>query len=568
MAEYLSPGVYVEEYDNSPRSIEGVGTSTAGFIGLAEKGATKGAPVLVTTFANFTKLYGGYLSEFAYGEFRYLANSVEQFFVNGGTRCYVSRVIPSDAKVACRKQGILSIEAVNEGKWGNRIQFTLQTVAKRKLQLVAKENENSYKAKSAAGFREGDIVQVGNEYNRITLIYDDIITFESEFTTNVVDNAIVPKTVLYLVEADIFIRFNHETEVYTGLNFNMASPNYIEAKLEKSDLVRVKVEPMQEIGNPAEAILGEGVTEGMLTLEGGHDGSVSKVNAGTYLGVDGGPGQRTGIQAFQENSIVSILAVPGITMPEVIVALVAHCENLRSRFAVIDMPRDMSKTKDLIEFRGMIDTTYAAMYHPWVQVYDRGSNQSTYVPPSGSVLGVYSKTDINRGVHKAPANEVVASTGLSIHYTKGEQDILNPEGINLIRAIPGQGIRIWGARTAGSNSAFKYVNVRRLFIYVEESIKANTNWVVFEPNDATLWSRVHLTVSAFLDNLWRNGMLAGSSPEESFFVEIGASTMTKDDIANGRLICNIGIAPSRPAEFVIFRVTQHTSEAAGETDAE
>ena len=157
----------------------------------------------------------------------------------------------------------------------------------------------------------------------------------------------------------------------------------------------------------------------------------------------------------------------------------------------------------------------------------------------------------------------VMCTDLSINFNKGEQDILNPAGVNLIRKLPGQGIRVWGARTASSNSAFKYVNVRRLFIFVEESIKANTNWVVFEPNDTTLWTRVNITISAFLDTLWRSGMLAGASPAESYFVEIGPSTMTNDDIANGRLICNIGIAPSRPAEFVIFRVTQFTAESGG-----
>ena len=160
-------------------------------------------------------------------------------------------------------------------------------------------------------------------------------------------------------------------------------------------------------------------------------------------------------------------------------------------------------------------------------------------------------------MHKAPANETVFCSGLKTNYTKDEQDMLNPEGINLIRALPGQGIRIWGARTASSNASFKYVNVRRLFIYVEESIKANTNWVVFEPNDATLWQRVELSISGFLDGLWRNGMLAGD------FVEIGPTTMSRDDINNGRLICNIGIAPSKPAEFVIFRVTQFTAEAGG-----
>lgn len=560
MAEYLSPGVYVEEYDNAPRSIEGVGTSTAGFIGLAERGSTKGAPELVTSFAAFQKQYGGGLSEFTHGKYRFLASSVEQFFANGGTRCYVARVAPPDAKAAVVKSGIITIEAANEGKWGNLIRVSMQTVTKKKLQLLLKEGEG-YQAKTADGFRAGDLIQFGSEVNKIKSIYDNTVTFEKEFAENVIDEDIIPKTVGFLVETDIDIRCSDQREAYMGVSFNEASPDYAAARMCKSELVKVSIGQLEEICSPVEAILGSGITKGTLCLENGGDGTIGKVDAGTFIGEDAGPGQRTGIQAFLENNIVSMMAVPGVTIPEVVVALVAHCENTRSRFAVIDMPLEMTKTKDLIEYRSMIDSTYAAMYHPWIQVYDRTANKPEYVPPSGAVLGVYSRTDINRGVHKAPANETVSCTGLSTRYTSAEQDILNPEGINLIRALPGQGVRIWGARTASSNSSFKYVNVRRLFIFVEESIKANTNWVVFEPNDATLWSRVHLTVAAFLDNLWRNGMLVGSSPAEGYFVEIGTSTMTKDDIVSGRLICNIGIAPSRPAEFVIFRVTQHTSEA-------
>ena len=565
MAEYLSPGVYVEEYDNSPRSIEGVGTSTAGFVGLAEKGPSIGAPSLVTSFKSFTKQFGGFLSEFTHGEFRYLANSVEQFFANGGTRCFVSRVVPADAKAAAKTAGILTAEAANEGKWGNRIQISFNTVTKKKMQLLSEAGEG-YIAKTTDGFREGDLVVVNGEYNKIKSIFDNAIVFEQPFTGKVVDDTLIPKTVLYLVNVDVSIRYNDEAEVFTDLCFNVTAPNYIGTKLASSEIAKVTVAPMTEIGNPVEAILGEGQTSGMITLEGGSDGTMSKVNAATFIGEDGGPGKRTGIQSFVENEFVSMMAVPGVTIPEVIVALVGHCENLKSRVAVIDMPKDLYKTKDLIEYRNMIDSTYAAMYHPWIQVFDRASGKPDFVPPSGAVLGVYSRTDINRGVHKAPANETVFCTGLKTNYTKSEQDILNPEGINLIRSFPGQGIRIWGAKTASNNSAFKYINVRRLFIYVEESIKANTNWVVFEPNDATLWQRVSMTISSFLDGMWRTGMLAGSSASEAYFVEIGPSTMSRDDIMNGRLICNIGIAPSRPAEFVIFRVTQHTAEAGGEAE--
>lgn len=569
MAEYLSPGVYVEEYDNSPRSIEGVGTSAAGFVGLAEKGTVVGAPTLVTSFASFKRLFGGYLSEYTYEGYRYLAYSVEQFFANGGTRCFVSRVVPEDAVSATLKTNALEFTAANEGKWGNRIQITFSTVTKRKMQLLEKTGDTSYVAKSVEGFREGDIVKAGEEYNRIQMIYDNTVTFEKAFEGDVVDNNIVASVFVYLVETDVLVRYNEEAEVYNGVSFNAAASNFIVSKMSKSELVKVKlVSALDEIVNPVSAILGEGKDSGSVLLSGGNDGSISKVTAGTFIGEDNGPGKRTGIQAFIENNSVSMMAVPGVTIPEVVVSLVGHCELMKNRVAVLDMPEDMAKTKDLIEYRGMIDSTYAAMYHPWIQVYDRAAKKPGFVPPSGAVMGIYARTDMTRGVHKAPANEIVYCSGLKVNYTKSEQDILNPEGINLIRQIPGQGIRVWGARTASSNSTFRYVNVRRLFIYIEESIKANTNWVVFEPNDVTLWTRVNLTVTTFLDNLWRNGMLAGSSPSEGYFVEIGSSTMTKDDIMNGRLICNIGIAPVRPAEFVIFRVSQLTAEAGSGESAE
>ncbi|MCR5626473.1 MAG: phage tail sheath subtilisin-like domain-containing protein [Lachnospiraceae bacterium] len=562
MAEYFSPGVYVEEYDNSPRSIEGVGTSTAGFIGFAEKGPVEGAPLLVTNMKSFRQQFGGFLSEFAFGEYRFLANSVEQFFDNGGTRCYVMRVAPKDAVSAKADKGILTVEAANPGKWGNKIQVIMALGKKHKLQLT-KKTDTGFIAKNLDGFREGDLVEFQGTYNKIKTIFDNEVTFEEKLPDSAVDAGIVPKNLLYLVTVDISVKYGDDVENYSELSFNMASPRYIDAKLATSNLVKVQVKPVEKAGNPVESIFGKGNTSGMFVLEGGSDGSMAKVNSGTFIGEDNGPGKRTGIQAFLENNTVSMMAIPGITTPEIIVALVAHCENLRSRFAVIDMPGEMTKTADLIQYRQIIDSTYAAMYHPWIQVYDRSSNKLDYIPPSGAVMGIYSRTDVNRGVHKAPANEVIFCTGLKVNYTKDEQDVLNPEGINLIRALPGQGIRVWGARTASSNSNFKYVNVRRLFIFVEESIKANTNWVVFEPNDASLWQRVSLTISNFLDNLWRNGMLAGDSVSDSYFVEIGASTMSRDDIMNGRLICNIGIAPSRPAEFVIFRVTQHTAEAGG-----
>lgn len=562
MAEYLSPGVYVEEYDSTPRAIEGVGTSTAGFIGMTVKGPTVGAPSLCTSFADFQRQFGGHLSEYTHGPYRYLPASVEQFFANGGTRCFISRVVPENAAVAQAKAGPLTLRAANEGKWGNRILVSLTTVNRRKLQLIRKEGERIYVGKSLNGFAEGDLVEFAGEFNRIQSIFENTVTFENEFEGDPVDAALVPKAVLYSVEMEMVIRYDSEVETYTGLNLVPNSVNNLEARLSASRLVAVEaLEPVDEIINPVSALLGAGKLSGSIAFSGGSDGTMDAVNAGVYIGQDGGPGKRTGIQAFLENDLASIIAVPGITIPEVVVSLVAHCENERNRFAVLDIPKELVKTGDIIEYRNMIDSTYAAMYHPWIQVFDPVTKKPGFIPPSGAVAGVYSRTDVARGVHKAPANEAVACTGLSVNYNTAEQDILNPAGVNLIRALPGQGIRVWGARTASSNNSFKYVNVRRLFIYVEQSIKNATNWVVFEPNNSSLWARVQMAVSAFLENMFRAGMLSGETPAEAFFVDIGPNTMSRDDIMNGRLICEIGIAPSRPAEFVIFRVTQFTSEA-------
>lgn len=564
MAEYLSPGVYVEEYDSSPRSIEGVGTSTAAFVGMTVKGPTIGAPSLVTSFADFQRQFGGYLSEYSHGEYRYLPACVEQFFVNGGTRCYISRVIPENAKIATAKAGPLSLRAANEGKWGNRILVSFTTVNKRKMQIIRKEGDRIYTAKSAAGFAEGDIVEFAGELNRIENIFENTVTFANEFSGDIIDTALVPKALVYSVEMDVVIRCEGDVETYTGVNLVSNSSRNLASVLSGSGIVVVEEAAFSDdIANPVSAILGEGKLSGSVSFSGGSDGTMDAVNAGVFIGIDNGPGKRTGIQAFLENNIASIIAVPGVTIPEVIVSLVAHCEREQNRFAVIDIPRDLVKTNDIIEYRSMIDSTYAAMYHPWIQVYDPVTRKPGFVPPSGSIAGVFSRTDITRGVHKAPANETVVCTGLSTNYNSGEQDILNPAGVNLIRALPGQGIRVWGARTASSNSNFKYVNIRRLFIYIEQSIKNSTNWVVFEPNNSSLWARVQMTVSSFLENMFRGGMLSGDTPAEAYFVDIGPNTMSRDDILNGRLICQIGIAPSRPAEFVIFRVTQFTAEAGG-----
>ncbi len=565
----MSPGVYVEEFDSGPAPMQGVGTSTAGFVGLAEKGPVSGAPVFVSSASDFTRKFGGYLQRSEFGEYRYLAHAVSHFFANGGARAFVMRVVPPDAATAGVSCGSLSLNAKNPGAWGNKIVVAFSPASKAKTQILSDEGEGKYTLKNAADFNVGDVVVLedGNsrEYGRISAAEGSNITLEKPFeSSQVVDQALLPKVTVRTCEMAVEVHCGETVENYDNVSFNITTPNFIEKLMAKSELVDVTAVNNDEAVAPMDLIrvaAGCDKETVKLQLSGGKNGTAASLTDGDFIGEDKGPGSRTGIQAFLDNSDVSLMAVPGITSPNVQLSLVAHCENLGSRFAVLDMPKDAKSVSELMNHRNIVDSDYCAMYHPWLEVYDPLDKRNTFIPPSGSVLGIYARSDNTRGVHKAPANETVANcTGLSVTYNNAEQDMLNPNGVNLIRRFPGQGIRVWGARTASSKPLWKYVNVRRLFIFLEESIKANTNWVVFEPNDELLWIRVRRTIEVFLEGVWKSGALAGSTAADAFFVNIGSATMTQDDIDNGRLICVIGVAPVKPAEFVIFRLTQKTGE--------
>jgi len=294
-------------------------------------------------------------------------------------------------------------------------------------------------------------------------------------------------------------------------------------------------------------------------LDGG-DNHLELLTVDDFVGVDGGSGARTGIQAMEDIDEISICAAPSIWSTTVQSALITHCEQLRYRFVILD-PKDGLSIDGIQTFREPIDTKYAALYYPWIEVRDPSVRRNVQIGPSGHMAGIYARVDVERGVFKAPANEVIDSiTKISQDVNKREQDLLNPKNINALRFFPNRGNRVWGARVLTSDSSWKYINVRRLFIYVEASIDYGTQWVVFEPNDEPLWARVRQSISNFLTSTWRSGALQGAKPDEAFFVKCDHTTMTQDDIDNGRLICVIGIAPVKPAEFVIFRIQQKTME--------
>jgi hypothetical protein len=277
----------------------------------------------------------------------------------------------------------------------------------------------------------------------------------------------------------------------------------------------------------------------------------------------------TGLKQFESIEDISIVAAPGSTWkagdrPEDVAAitnlLIAHAELMRYRIAVLDSHEGM-KIADVRKLKAKLDSKYAALYYPWVTVFDPVTRQPLNLPPSGFVAGIYARNDTERAVYKAPANEVVrGAIGFETLINTAQQEVLNPEGINCFRFFEGRGNRLWGARTISSDPEWKYVNLRRYFAYLERSIDKGTQWAVFEPNGEALWANVRATVRDFLINEWAGGALLGDKPEKAFFVRCDRSTMTQNDLDNGRLVCLIGVAPLRPAEFVIFRIGQWTAD--------
>jgi phage tail sheath protein FI len=379
-------------------------------------------------------------------------------------------------------------------------------------------------------------------------------------------NAYVEGDTLSLLEAQVNVRYRpaggtEETESFAGLRLtNTPDPSSLIAGVNlRSRLVQLSAGA--DYDGTTLATFPAVTTGAWAPLHDGDD-LLGALTTGDFIGVNPGPGQRTGIQALEDIDEVAICVVPGMWDADIRSALITHCETLADRFAILDPPPDLG-VQEVEEFRSPIDTKYAALYYPWVEIRDPrpGGGGTEDAPPSGFIAGVYARTDVARGVHKAPANEVLRSIrGFTDNITKREQDILNPQNINVLRAFPGRGNRVWGARVLTSDASWKYVPVRRLFLMIEESIDEGTQWVVFEPNDEALHARVRQSVTNFLITQWRLGALQGVTADEAFFVACDRTTMTQDDIDNGRLICQIGIAPVKPAEFVIFRIQQKTIE--------
>lgn len=526
MPEYRAPGVYVEEIDTGAMPLEGVGTRTAGFIGTTERGPIDPSDAgVITSPEEFNRTFGGSRRwRFDEDQSSHVAAAVHGFFTNGGTSCYVARITGANAEtasVALADGGgtdVVTVEAVGPGAWGNNVVVILD---------------------NASIDPDG-----ATEMFKLTARYWTSPPADAE------------------LGADQPARRPVIEEVYDNLSPEEGEVNFYESAINgSSDLITVTQEA---VGRPATRDGDAAIVE---QLANGADDAPARDNYVGATTMTDGETTRTGLEAFEAIDDIAILCAPNensVDAPGDLTQLIVnHCEAQGDRFAVLQAARDFDPESGVpdgaISQRG-----YSAFYYPWVEVTDPQTNLPELLPPGGHIAGIYARSDGTRGVHKAPANEAVRGIkGLQRDVTQREQANLNPRGINCIRRFRGRGPLVWGARTTSPNPLWKYVNVRRLFLFLEESIQEGTQWAVFEPNDEALWARVRQSVGNFLTDVWRDGALMGATPEEAFYVKADRSTMTQNDIDNGRLVVEVGVAPVKPAEFVIFRITQTTVGAEG-----
>lgn len=532
-ASYLTPGVYIEEQRSGSMPIEGVGTSVAAFVGFTEKYVpAEGDPMdprgvkpqLVTNWPQYQRIYGGY------ADGAMLPHAVKGFFDNGGSTCFVVRIpteaepAPDDAGAKPLAQAVLPAAGAPAGLAGLRVE-AVEPGATFDVEVVAPPPPEEGQPPS------------------------------TEYTLRVLDG-------------DGAVQ-----EEIGGLSFTKNARTLERAVKEQSRLVTLTVEA------PAGASLASLVpAPGRYHLE--PTVVPGKSLTVTPRDIEGSETDRTGYLGLAIAKDVTMVAIPDLvniarredgtideeTYLSIQGKLVDWCTLGGTRMAILDTPPGLNATGAL-EWRTRLgrDSAFAALYYPNVVVdnpkFDAANGATekfVTVTPVGHIAGVWARTDGARGVWKAPANETILGiTRLETDLTDGEQGLLNPDGINCLRAFGTNGNRVWGARTLSSaDPSWKYINVRRLFNFVEESIRRGTQWAVFEPNNQALWQLVKRNITSFLRGLADQGALATQGGFPGFYVLCDESINPGSSVDEGKLIVEVGIAPTKPAEFIIFRIAQ------------
>ena len=569
MPETLHPGVYVQEVASAVRPIEGVSTSTAAFVGVADKGPVPGTllpsgrpaqPPLVTSFTEYTRTFGGYRAD------SFLTYAVQSFFQNGGQRLYVIRVVPTLGTAAVTLSGItispgvtlsgITISAANQGAWGSNIWVQVLPAS----DGLASDFKLVVKFGSTLAEAQGNVVE---SYDNVTFLP----TGAGPIPAGYVRSAVNSRSEYIAITADV-----------TALP--PPSP------------------PPPPPAVPAPTNLGN-----LTQLTGGTDGDTTTVNFVGSAAKDNNV-TGTGIFALDKITDVNLLAIPGQGDIPTVNAAMQYCKNqrpLRDCFFIGDVGSvlDPSGNTSVVRARRddatpsintiglaksfatggitsggvltQIDKSsgdFGAVYFPWVYAQDSigtGRNPKILLPPSGFLAGIYARIDNSRGVFKAPAGTEAGVAGALAPFVQTgdtEQDQLNPLLINVLRSVPGSGLVVWGTRTLGSDASWRYIPVRRMAIFLRTSIYNGIQWAVFEPNDEPLWSSLRLNIRSFMLTQFRAGAFQGSKPDDAFFVLCDSKTTTQQDIDNGVVNILVGFAPLKPAEFVVLKLSQKVDQPA------
>jgi phage tail sheath protein FI len=541
MPNYLTPGVYVEEIPAQSKPIEGVSTAVAAFVGLTPGGPVNRA-VKISNWTQFTRIFGDKI-EPKNGPFMdgaYLAHAVYGYFHNGGGTCYVTRVGVAEGAAA---QAALPV-STDERREAYRAVARPDVDGPVKLEIQEERPQRASEDGDAKAPAAEKPAEGAGE------------------STGAADNTATEKQTTYRV----VITAGSEREEFDGLTARSGASN-IATKVNKQSKL-IKLEETGAALPEADRAPAAGSYElGIVAAD---------ANELTGTGVEGDVANRTGIGGLAAIDEITMLCVPDLmalqsngdtsVLKDLQGKMIAHCEGAADRMAILDAPKGM-KPQAIGDWRmdvARYDSKFATLYYPWIEVMDplSGGKTPMLVPPCGHVAGVWARSDGSRGVHKAPANEVLlAVNDLEFQITGDEQANLNKNGINCIRSFSGRGIRIWGARTLSSDPEWRYINVRRLFNYISESIMEGTQWAVFEPNDQRLWTKLKISATNFLTRTWREGALFGATPAEAFYVKCDAETNPPDLVEAGQVTVEIGVAPVKPAEFVVFRISQYQIEA-------
>ena len=584
MPEYLAPGVYVEETSFRAKSIEGVSTSTTAFVGPTRKGPianpTNATPELITSFGDFERIYGGF-EKLQFVEsgtpkpaHNYIANAVKNYFDNGGRRLFVARVGSGGAAAASAFIGPeaspdadkFRFVARTPGQMGNGQVTTTLVQADASPRGMKGAPNGTILVDGSAIYRKSGKDWIQDDDTRFLFDSSSDSWFDGTTEIPAASSANAKFVTLNVLASDA----DGNENFYEGLGLIAGHPAFVGDIMSPTPSRRIDdlentfaIEIGSNVGTfGLHTILG--TDAGTVRLENGSDGSEPTTSSYTDP-----------LRALELIEDISIVAAPGYssfkkTAREGIQdALITHAEKRRAyRIAVLDTPQAQTPTQALA-VKSRIDSSYAALYHPWIysanplsRPDDASVPREILLPPSGFVCGIYARNDNTRGVSKSPGNETVrGALRFETDIGFADQELLNPRGINCLRFFPGRGNRLWGARTASSDPEWKYVGVRRYFLYLEHSIDRSTQWAVFENNGPQLWANVKESVASFLYNEWVSGALLGANPEEAYFVRCDRTTMTQNDLDNGRMICLIGVAALKPAEFVVFRIGQKTADA-------